>query len=276
MAVKRPQSIRIAPPSFRLWFSRAGLALMLAASASLVMMSKAENPAAVKLRTSISDALAPVLAVAASPMDAVSAAGQSLAGMVNLYHENIALKNQNIELLKWQAMAKDMQQENESLRRLLNVVPQPGRSYVSARVVADASGPYANAVLIQSADTLTVEKDQAVINDRGLVGRVVDVGTKTARVLLLTDINSRVPVVLERTREKAMLAGSNDGLPSLLYLAVNTQVALGDRLVTSGDGGVFPPGVPVGVVSANDNGIFKIEPFVRASQLEYVSVVTTH
>jgi rod shape-determining protein MreC len=248
---------------------------MIVGSASLIIMSKAENPNSVSLRTSIADTLAPLMAVAASPMDAVASAGASIAGFVNLHQENIALRNQNIELLKWQALAKDIQQENDALRRLLHVVPQPGRSFVSARVVADASGPYAHAVLIQSSDVLTIKTHQAVVADRGLVGRVVDVGEKTARVLLLTDINSRVPVMLERTREKAVLAGSNDGLPSLLYLAVNTQVAVGDRLVTSGDGGVFPPGVPVGIVSANQQGIFKVEPFVQSSRLEYVSVVVT-
>ncbi|MCE2927314.1 MAG: rod shape-determining protein MreC [Rickettsiales bacterium] len=273
--MKRPQSIRLAQQPLRQWASRASVVLMMTAALTLVVMSKAEHPAAMKLRTTLTDTLAPVLAVLASPMDAVSSTGQWLAGLANLHAENAALKNQNAQLLKWQAMAKDMQQENEALRRLLHVVPQPSRSFVSARVVSDVGGPYGHAVLIQSADTLSISKNQAVMNDRGLVGRVVDVGRNSARVLLLSDINSRVPVLLERTREKAILAGSNDGLPSLLYLAVNTQVAIGDRLVTSGDGGVFPAGVPVGVVSANLSGVLKVEPFVQPSKLEYVSVVTT-
>jgi rod shape-determining protein MreC len=248
---------------------------MMTAALSLMVMSKTEHPAAVKLRTTLNDTAAPVLAVLASPIDALSAVGTWFVNLTALYSENIVLRNQNAELLKWQAMAKDMQQENESLRKLLYVVPQPKRSFISARVVSDVGGPYSHAVLIQSADALAVSKNQAVISERGLVGRVVETGKTSARVLLLTDINSRVPVLLERTREKAILAGSNDGLPSLLYLAVSTQVAIGDRLVTSGDGGVFPAGVPVGIVSANQDGVLKVEPYVQASRLEYVSVVTS-
>ena len=269
----RKHSSRLNSLPGRQLFTRAGVVLMVTASLTLMVMGKSGNPAISRLQTSISDAAVPVLAVAASPLNALAGGAQWLSDAVHIYSENIALKNQNAQLMQWQSLAKDMQAENASLRALLNVVPAQKRSYITARVVSDLGGPYAHSALIEGGAPAGIRKDQAVISENGLVGRIVESGERSARVLLLDDINSRVPVITEQSREKSILSGSNGNLPVLSYLAAGSKVAVGERVVTTGDGGIFPSGIPVGVVTAIDRGAVTVQPFVDPAKVEFVSVV---
>jgi rod shape-determining protein MreC len=107
----------------------------------------------------------------------------------------------------------------------------------------------------------------------GLVGRLTEVGSRASRVLLITDLNSRIPVIVERTHANAVLAGDNSERPRLLYANEPESLKVGDRVITSGEGGVFPPGLAVGVVASVANGIPLIEPYVELSELSYIVVV---
>jgi len=118
-----------------------------------------------------------------------------------------------------------------------------------------------------------VRKGDAALSGKGLLGRVAEVGERAARVLLINDLNSRIPVVIERSRERAILAGDNSVTPRLLYLPITTTVQVGDRVVTSGHGGAFPVGLPVGVVTAiSDDGV-RVLPFADATNIEYVRLM---
>jgi rod shape-determining protein MreC len=118
-----------------------------------------------------------------------------------------------------------------------------------------------------------VKNGQAVITGDGLVGRVAVVGNRSTRVLLITDLNSRIPVLVESTRTRAILAGNNADQPKLIHLPPNARVPQGDRIVTSGHAGVFPPGIPIGVVaSVGDKGI-AVQPFAERNSLEYIRVI---
>ena len=92
-------------------------------------------------------------------------------------------------------------------------------------------------------------------------------------MLLLTDINSRVPVLVERTRDRAILAGDNSNRPQLLYLKPGLSIEVGDRVVTSGDGGAFPPGLPVGVIDRISDGVVSVAPFVDWDHMEFLQIV---
>ena len=103
---------------------------------------------------------------------------------------------------------------------------------------------------------------------------MVEVGEWTARVLLITDINARVPVLLDNsTRQRAVLAGDNSDEPRLLYLPPEASASVGDRVVTSGDGGLFPVGLPIGVVAAVEDRMIKVKPMVDLGKLEHVELV---
>jgi len=236
-------------------------------------MSKTANPVAGNLRLAILDTVTPFIAAAASPFDAVANIGDWFSSMVAMRDENVTLKNQNLQLLQWQSMAKHMEAENQSLKRLMNAVPSRKSSYITAHMVSDISGPYAKSALLGGGKDHGIKIDQAVINEDGLIGRVIEAGNTSARVLLLADINSRVPVMAERTRQKTILAGNNSGLPALSYLSGNNDLVIGDRIVTSGDGGIFPAGIPVGVVASVSGSTVVVQPYADVSRIEYVSAI---
>ena len=106
-----------------------------------------------------------------------------------------------------------------------------------------------------------------------VAGRIANVGARSARLLLLTDLNSRVPVAVEGAGHRGILAGNNGPRATLQYLPANAQVAPGDRIVTSGDGGVFPPGLPIGTVSQVNDGEVLVEPIVDYTRMSIVRIL---
>jgi rod shape-determining protein MreC len=118
-----------------------------------------------------------------------------------------------------------------------------------------------------------VVKGQAAMAGNGLVGRVQDVGDRVSRVMLLTDINSRLPILIERTRDQAVLAGNNSDLPDINYLPRDADIKIGDHVVTSGVGGAFPPGLPVGEVAEVEDGKVYVQPFADLGRLEFIRMV---
>src|SRR5437868_5819226 len=157
---------------------------------------------------------------------------------------------ENQRLLQWQQVALKLTTENRQLQGLLKVVPDRAVSYVTARVIANSGGAYVRTVMINAGSQAGLARGQAVITGDGLVGRLTEVGSRAARVLLITDLNSRIPVKIEGSNTGAVLAGDNSERPRLLYVGSPGALKIGDRVVTSGEGGVFPPDLPVGMVSA--------------------------
>ncbi len=132
------------------------------------------------------------------------------------------------------------------LKTELHWMPDPAPSFVTARVVADAGGVYARAVLLSVGPQPPVKKGEIALDDRGLVGRVTEVGARSARVLLITDLNSRVPVILQGSEARAILVGTNNARPRLMFWPEGSPPAEGERVVTSAEAGAFPAGLPVG------------------------------
>ena len=156
MANKKIRSQSVLLPG-KQWFYRASVVMMVTCAMALMVMSKTNNPAVTKLRTHVMDAVTPLLSVASRPMDTFHSFGTWLGEMSRLREENVALKNENVELLKWQAQAKALEAENKSLHALLNVVPSQKSSYITARVVSDLGGPYIHSALINGGNFYQLE-----------------------------------------------------------------------------------------------------------------------
>jgi rod shape-determining protein MreC len=271
--VKTPFSsvTRITTP-VKAWFQRFAFLLLLLVATALMIVGKTENALIERLRASLDDTVAPFLEFASQPVSAINrliAQGQGLAA---LHAENLELRAENAELLKWRLVARELEAENSSLRSLAGLTLEPQLDFISARVVGDAGGAFARSLLINAGLRDQVEKGQAVLSAQGLAGRVIDVGLRASRVLLVTDINSRVPVFVGGQRHQAILAGSNSEEARLLYLDPEVDVFPGDAVVTSGQGGVLPPGLPVGVVSRAGSQEAFVQPFTDWGHLEIVKV----
>ncbi len=186
--------------------------------------------------------------------------------------ENVRLRDENERLRRWQSVALALDAENQRLRANLHWIPDPAPAFVTARVVADAGGVYARAVLLSLGPNHGIAKGQIALDERGLVGRVTEVGARTARVLLLTDLNSRIPVILETSRSRAILVGTNGPRPRLMYWAEGAVPAEGERVVTSAEADAFPANLPVGTVHYNAANVPEVEPSARLDRLEVVRI----
>ncbi|MCB2107030.1 MAG: rod shape-determining protein MreC, partial [Rhodobacteraceae bacterium] len=161
---------------------------------------------------------------------------------------------------------------NQSLKALLGAVSEPSESSVTARVVADTGGSFAQSVLILAGTVDGAGKGDIVLTGEGLVGRITQAGRRSSRVLLITDINSRIPVLVGEAGSHAILAGDNSLRPKLLYMDGASPVLTGDKVVTSGDGDAFPTGLPVGRIARIKDGVIEVEPYVARDQLRHVKI----
>ena len=168
---------------------------------------------------------------------------------------------------------QQLRKENAYLRDLLNYVPPPTAISITSRVIADTGNSFAQSLIAFVGHRQEIEKGNVVLTGDGLVGRIASVGTNAARILLITDINSRVPVKIEPYDVPAILAGDNTEYPQLISFPNNTEISVGDKVVTSGMAGVYPAGLPVGVIVSVQNGIIKVRPFFNRNRLEIVHIV---
>lgn len=258
---------------FRATLQRTTPLLLIVLAAALIVLGKADQRMFASLRTALADDSAPVLDALARPLGAATALVERVRGVVAMYQDNRRLETDNARLLQWQEVALRLAADNRELRGLLKVVPDKAASYVTARVIANAGGGFVRSLLINAGNDHGLARGQAAIVGAGLVGRLTAVGTRAARVLLITDLNSRIPVAVAGAHARAVLAGDNSARPRLLYAEPGDAIKVGDRVATSGAGGVFPPGLPVGVVAGFENGIARVEPYVALSQVDYVMVV---
>jgi rod shape-determining protein MreC len=247
--------------------------LLIAGAAGLLVLGKADLAAIERLKTISTDALGPVLQFASQPVAAVNRGIDRISSLANLAEENARLRTENARLRRWEAVSRKLEQENAAFRRLLNAKSDPLVLPITARVIGDSGGPFVRTLLLNAGEREGVRKNQAVISETGLIGRVVATGERSSRILLITDLNSRIPVFIENSRVRGIVAGDNTGQPKLEFLPANAQISPGDRIVTSGDGGMLPPGQPIGVVSSVTDRVIRVQPFADWGRLEYVSVL---
>jgi rod shape-determining protein MreC len=261
--------LRLSVP-LRQALSRLSLPVLIAAAFGTMLLGKADMTIAERARTVLADLLTPFYAAFAEPARTLRDTIAELPELVSLREENARLREENERLRRWQAAALALESENELLRRQLAFIPEPAPAFHTARIVADGGGVYARAVLIAVPAELPVRRGQIALDERGFVGRVTEVGVRSARILLATDMNSRIPVTLEGSRARAMMVGTNGQRPRLQFWAEGNRPAEGERLVTSAEGIAFPPNLPVGVVRWTESGVAEVELFARLDRLDLV------
>lgn len=252
------------------------LMAFIGAAVALMLVGKIETVVIEELRMRATDAITPILDFLSRPVAGFAGAVESLDELATLRSENARLREENERLIHWQLLARRLEGENQSLRDLLRLKPGPPARHIAARVVADTGGAFARSVLVNAGTLDGVQQKQSVLSAEGLVGRVVQVGQRSARVLLITDLNSRVPVVVGDRRLHAILVGTNGDRPVLRYFVGDDEVADGDFVMTSGQGGVFPPGLPIGTVvrqGADSGDNPEVMPLIDWHRLEFVRIV---
>lgn len=255
---------------FRQALGKLVLPALILVACGVILLGKADRALVERLRMQTADLLAPAYSLVAWPQAKLRWLSGNLQDIRNLEAENIRLRAENESLRHWYDVAAALADENGTLKANLHWIPDNAPTFVSGRVVRDTSGLYARAVLLAiNADT-SVRKGGIALDGAVLVGRVTEVGKRSARVLLITDSSSRLPVTLESSHAAAIMAGDNSPLPRIIFYPQDNVPIEGERVVTNGEIESLPAGLPVGHVHYVRPGQPVVVP---AAALDHVDIL---
>ena len=207
-------------------------------------------------------------------------------GAVNLFRDyqsynRIAEQNQELrrELRKmqsWKEAALQLEQENARLLDLNSVRLDPRLTFITGVVLADSGSPFRQSVLLNVGARDGLVDGWATMDGIGLVGRISGVAKNTSRVILLTDASSRIPVTIQPSGQRAIVAGDNSAAPPIDFIENPDLVRPGDRVVSSGDGAVFPAGLVIGQVAADSGGRLRVRLAADYERLKFLRVLRSH
>ncbi len=254
-------------------FKRLIYVFLVGSAVALIFIGKIETVLVDKIRANSSDISAPILEVLSAPVLLARNAANHIVDLANLIEENERLKEENTRLLQWQVFARKLEAENQELKSLLRFDPGPDAKFISARAIAEIGSTFARVLLINVGEDKGMRSDLAVMTGDGVVGRVISAGERSSRVLLLTDINSQVPVLVGEKATRAILEGNNTENPSIKFVDSDAGLSPGDLITTSGHGGIYPQGLPIGVVAGEIEGEILAQTFVDWRRITFVRVI---
>jgi rod shape-determining protein MreC len=227
------------------------LAIVAILAIGLVLVGKAQTSLFDRARTYFSDWTSPVLETVRGPVKTVSGWTGGVFDYFNVYQENQRLKEENARLRQWQNAALVLEQRLKRYQLLLNAVPDPSLGAVTAHVIGRANRPFLNTMILDAGKAQSVKPGEAVVDARGMIGRIFLAGDHTSWVIQLTDLNSRIPVSIEPGNIQALMTGDNTSAPTLETLGQGVELKEGQQIITSGDGGLLPSGIQIGTVVAD-------------------------
>ncbi|VDS08030.1 Cell shape-determining protein MreC [Paracoccus haematequi] len=263
-------------PDFTTPVRRVLIALMALVLVALFLFWRIDSPRAEAMRIAIIDRVVPRFEWALAP---VTRASQMIGGFqsyARIYEQNQELRRELQQMQAWKEAAVQLEQENSKLMALNNVRIDPALTSVTGMVMADSGSAFRQSVLLNVGAQDGIVEGWATMDGLGLVGRISGVGQRTSRVVLLTDPSSRIPVTAQPSGERALLTGDNTSLPFLDFIEMPDNVRPGDRVVTSGDGGVFPPGLLAGQVVQGSDGRIRLRLAADYGRLEFLRVLRSH
>ena len=190
---------------------------------------------------------------------------------INVYSNYRQLQKENDELKNNISKSDFLKLENIQLRKLIEEQVSSTSNLMSARVMLDKQSPYLNSFIINIGSNKNIKNGMAVLDGKNFIGRIVDVNFFSSRVLLVSDLNSKIPVITEPSARHAILSGHGESEPTLEYLPENHNIQDGDKVFTSGREGIFSPGIPIGEVKI-ENNIIKVLLFSDLSQITFINI----
>src|ERR1700761_3688037 len=248
------------------------LAIVAVLAVVVVLLGKAQSSLFNEARASFTDWTRPALEWVSTPFTGAANWIGNLGHVFTVYQDNLALKEENAKLRQWQTVALVLDDRLKRYQSLLHAVPDPSLSSITARVIGRASQPFLDTVIIDAGKAQGVKPGEAVVDARGMMGRIFLAGQHTSWIVLLTDLNSRIPVMIQPGNVQAIMAGDNSPNPTLETLATTAPLKAGDQVVTSGDGGLIPPGLPVGVLVQDGTG-FRVALLADSGSSEDVRIL---
>ena len=242
----------------------------------LFLLWRIDSPRVERFRTALVDAVVPNLEWALLPVTKATGMIEDFESYTRIYEQNQELKRELQQMKAWKEAALQLEQQNARLLDLNQVRLDPKLTHVTGQVLADSGSPFRQSVLLNVGARDGIRDGWACMDGIGLVGRISGVGRTTSRVILLTDSNSRIPVTVQPSGQRALLTGDNSPSPPLEYLDKPDLVRPGDRVVTSGDGGVFPADLLVGEVAQGPDRRLRVRLAADYGRLDFLRVLRSH
>ena len=237
----------------------------------LLFVEKIETKPLNYLRSFVKDIIYRGSVIVSSPSKGIKTVSSEIGTHIKVHEKYIKVLEEN-KILKDKSSDLDfLILENTQLRNLINEQISSSSNLESARVMLDKQSPYLNSFIINIGTNRKLKNGMAVMDGKNFVGRLVDVNFFSSRVLLITDLNSKIPVIIEPSASHAILGGRGQELPILNYLPKNHNVQDGDKIYTSGKEGIFSPGIPIGEVQIKE-GITEVALFTNLDQITFVNI----
>jgi rod shape-determining protein MreC len=249
------------------------LVIVIALAIVLVLLGKAQSGLFDKARAHVTDWMAPALEKVRAPVQGFDRWIGSIGEIFSVYEQNLKLKEENARLRQWRNVAIVLQGRVGRYQTLLHAVPDPKLNAVLARVIGRASRPFLQTMILDAGKSNHAAPGQAVVDARGMIGRVYLTGMRTSWVILLTDINSRIPVTIAPGSAQAIMTGDNTAMPALDMVSRLVTLHAGDQVVSSGDGGLLPAGLPIGTVVPDNSGGYRVALLADASSSQDVEIL---
>ena len=239
----------------------------------MFLVWRIDSPRVERFRAQVVDKVMPSFDWAMAPVTATVNILRDFQSYRRIHEQNQELRRELQQMKAWKEAALQLEQENARLLDLNNVRLDPRLTFVTGVVMADSGSPFRQSVLVNIGARDGILDGWAAMDGIGLVGRISGVGDATSRVILLTDTSSRIPVTIQPSGQRAMLSGDNSAVPPIEFLENPDLVRPGDRVVSSGDGGVFPAGLLVGQVAQDPGGRLRVRLAADYERLEFLRVL---
>ncbi|MCB5411063.1 rod shape-determining protein MreC [Pseudogemmobacter faecipullorum] len=243
---------------------------------ALFVLWRIDSPRVERFRAALIDAVVPNLEWALVPVTRSMGMIENFRSYTRIYEQNQELKRELQQMKAWKEAALQLEQKNARLLDLNQVRLDPKLTHVTGVVLADSGSPFRQSVLLNVGARDGIRDGWATMDGIGLVGRISGLGHRTSRVILVTDSSSRIPVTIQPSGQNALLSGDNSSLPLLDFIESTEEVRPGDRVITSGDGGVFPAGLLVGQVAMGSDRRLRVVLAADSRRLEFLRVLRSH
>jgi rod shape-determining protein MreC len=232
-----------------------------------------DSPRVERFRSHVIDQVMPSFTWAMTPVMAITELALNFQSYQSLYEQNQELRRELQQMKSWKEAALQLEQENARLLDLNKVRLDPDLTRVTGVVLADSGSPFRQSVLLNVGARDGVLDGWATMDGLGLVGRISGVGAKSSRVILLTDASSRIPATVEPSGQSVLIVGDNTLAPPIDFIENPELVRPGDRIVSSGDGKVFPPGLLIGQVAKDPGGRLRVRLAADYERLKFLRVL---
>ncbi|NRB33533.1 MAG: rod shape-determining protein MreC [Rhodobacteraceae bacterium] len=268
MAQDRSKRDDYATPLRRLLLACVALVLL-----AVFLVWRIDSPRVELFRAQVIDQIVPRMDWAMAPVTGLANLARDFQSYQRLAEQNRELRRELSQMQSWKEAALQLEQENARLLDLNNVRLDPQLTFITGVVLADSGSPFRQSVLLNVGARDGVRDGWAAMDGIGLVGRISGTAAGTARVVLLTDAASSVPATVQPSGQTMLVSGDNSFAPRIDFLEKPELVRPGDRVVSSGDGEVFPPGLLIGQVAADRNGVLRVRLAADFERLEFLRVL---